>query len=164
MNEDYLTKSEPRPKREVNNIVIHCTATQPKATIKSILDYHHNVKGWKVAGYHYIIDYNGNYERTVNIKDVSNGVQGHNADSIHIAYVGGIDKAGSPMDTRTPAQKETLIDLIRSMKRIYSDAKVLGHRDFSEDKNGNGIVDPWERIKECPCYSPIEEYKDIKWI
>jgi N-acetylmuramoyl-L-alanine amidase len=29
---------------------------------------------------------------------------------------------------------------------------VVGHRDLSPDKNYNGIVDPWERTKECPCF------------
>jgi N-acetylmuramoyl-L-alanine amidase len=149
--------------RQINFICIHCTASQPNATIKSISDYHHKVKGWKVGGYHYIIEANGLYENTVNIKNVSNGVAGHNADSIHIAYVGGIDKQGKAKDTRTEAQKDTLIELIRSMKKLFPNAKVLGHRDFSEDKNGNGIIDPWERIKECPCYDCLTEYKDIKW-
>ena len=29
---------------------------------------------------------------------------------------------------------------------------MVGHRDLSPDKNYNGIVDPWERTKECPCF------------
>jgi len=149
--------------RVINNIVLHCTASPQNASIKSILDYHHKVKGWKVAGYHYIIEADGMYENPVNIKDVSNGVAGHNKDSIHIAYIGGVDAHGKAVDNRTPHQKQTLLELIKSMKKLFPNAKVLGHRDFSEDKNGNGIIDPWERIKECPCYSPIEEYKDINW-
>jgi N-acetylmuramoyl-L-alanine amidase len=31
-------------------------------------------------------------------------------------------------------------------------SRVCGHRDLSPDLNGNGKVDPWERLKECPCY------------
>ena len=41
----------------------------------------------------------------------------------------------------------------------YPDAKVVGHRDLSPDTNYNGIVDPWERIKECPCFEVIEEFE-----
>lgn len=163
MSEQRYMPTEKREIRPVNHIVIHCTATQPIASIKSVLDYHHNTLAWRVAGYHYIIDKDGNYERPVNIKQPSNGVKGHNHDSIHIAYIGGLDKSGKPKDTRTEAQKEAIIDLIKSIKRIYPNANILGHRDFSEDKNGNGIIDPWERIKECPCYSPLEEYKDMTW-
>lgn len=31
-------------------------------------------------------------------------------------------------------------------------AVVLGHRDFSRDQNGNGIIDRWEWIKSCPSF------------
>ena len=27
---------------------------------------------------------------------------------------------------------------------------ILGHRDFSPDRNGNGHVEPFEWLKECP--------------
>jgi len=40
----------------------------------------------------------------------------------------------------------------------YPEAKVVGHRDLSPDTNYNGIVDPWERIKECPCFEVIGEF------
>jgi len=29
---------------------------------------------------------------------------------------------------------------------------VYGHRELSPDLNGNGIVEPNEWIKQCPCY------------
>ena len=34
---------------------------------------------------------------------------------------------------------------------------VCGHRDLSPDLNGNGRIDPHERLKECPSYSIKEE-------
>jgi N-acetylmuramoyl-L-alanine amidase len=30
--------------------------------------------------------------------------------------------------------------------------------------NHNGVVDPWERIKECPCFDAMTEYMDINKI
>lgn len=60
----------------------------------------------------------------------TNGVKGHNHDSVHISYIGGIDKAGKPKDTRTPEQIASMIALIKMLKEIYPDADVLGHRDF----------------------------------
>jgi N-acetylmuramoyl-L-alanine amidase (T3 lysozyme) len=78
-----------------------------------------------------------------------------------VAYIGGIDREGKGVDNRTPEQKAALLDLLRELKRQYPTASILGHRDFSPDKNGNGIVDPWERIKECPCFDAIPEYKDL---
>ena len=36
---------------------------------------------------------------------------------------------------------------------------ILGHRDFSNDKDGSGVIESWERIKECPCFDAIPEYQ-----
>ena len=35
---------------------------------------------------------------------------------------------------------------------------VLGHRDTSPDKDGNGIVERWEWLKECPCFEVKDEF------
>ncbi len=51
-----------------------------------------------------------------------------------------------------PRQKEAMHRLVSELLQRYPDAKVVGHRDLSPDTNYNGIVDPWERIKECPCF------------
>ena len=58
-------------------------------------------------------------------------VVGHNADSIGIAYVGGTDINGKPLDTRTDAQKKALKDLILKLQCDYPNATVHGHRDFA---------------------------------
>ena len=65
------------------------------------------------------------------------------------------------VDNRTDAQKASLISLLKELKGRYPKAVIQGHRDFSPDTNGNGIIDPWERIKECPCFDAKIEYKDI---
>ena len=39
--------------------------------------------------------------------------------------------------------------------------QVIGHRDTSPDTNNNGVIDPFERIKECPCYDVIPEYPNF---
>ena len=38
---------------------------------------------------------------------------------------------------------------------------IKGHRDVSPDKNKNGIIESWERIKECPSFDAIPEYKNL---
>ena len=65
------------------------------------------------------------------------------------------------LDNRTEEQKKSLVQLIGMLKKKYPGAQVQGHRDFSPDKNGNGKVDVWERIKECPCFDAKDEYEDI---
>ena len=97
--------------RKINYIAIHCTATQPEASIASIQNYWKNNLGWKNPGYHYIIDRFGNVVNLLPIELVSNGVQGYNSQTINISYVGGIDKSGKPKDTRTEAQKQSILKL-----------------------------------------------------
>lgn len=52
------------------------------------------------------------------MEQVSNGVQGHNSESINVCYIGGIDKAGKPTDTSSKEQKEALITLLTKLKKI----------------------------------------------
>ncbi len=148
--------------RQINNIVIHCTAGSQKQTAADIVRYHRIQLGWKAPGYHYIVERDGHTVCTLAEDRISNGVRGHNGDSINIAYVGGIDGKGRGTDNRTPQQKEALVRLLRELRTRYPHARILGHRDIaSKDTNGNGIIDPWERVKECPCFDAIPEYKNI---
>lgn len=152
--------------RQITHVVVHCTATSPKATVKAITSYWFRPKsqgglGWKNAGYHYLIDADGTVHNLQPESKPSNGVRGHNKNSIHISYIGGV-KNGKAVDTRTDAQKDAMLDLLITLKAQYPSATILGHRDFSPDKNKNGIIDPWERIKECPSFDAITEYSWIK--
>lgn len=92
---------------------------------------------------------------------VSNGVRGFNKQSINVAYIGGIDAKGHAIDNRTQEQKKALLQLLGHLKKRYPQAVIQGHRDFSPDTNKNGIIDPWERIKECPCFNAKIEYKNL---
>jgi N-acetylmuramoyl-L-alanine amidase len=80
-------------------------------------------------------------------------VMGFNATTLGVSYVGGIDRAGAAKDTRTNAQKAAILALVRKLAIRYPKAKILGHRDLSPDKNHNGIIEPSEWIKQCPCFS-----------
>ena len=54
--------------RAINYIVVHCTATQPTATVEAIKKYWRDVMKWKTVGYHYIIKADG---EVVNLLDVA---------------------------------------------------------------------------------------------
>jgi N-acetylmuramoyl-L-alanine amidase len=120
--------------REINYIVIHCTATQPNATKQSILNYWKNVLKWKSVGYHRLIDANGVIHELAKYEQVTNGVKGYNSESIHFSYIGGVDEKGKPKDTRTPKQKESLLYLIKQARKLYPKAIIQGHRDFGAKK------------------------------
>lgn len=145
--------------RKIERIFVHCTASHQTATVDDIKREFKN-KGWKNPGYHYLIDVNGEIHQLLDEEGISNGVQGYNQTSINVAYIGGIDEKGKGIDNRTDEQKKSLKSLISKLKEKYPNAEVLGHRDISPDKNGNGIVDPWERIKECPCFNVKDEFNE----
>lgn len=146
--------------RSIKRIFVHCTAGSQRQTVAD-LQAEFKRKGWKHPGYHYVVQADGTITQLLDEKYVSNGVKGYNSTSINVAYMGGINAEGKATDNRTEPQKQALRKLIKLLHGRYPDAEILGHRDISPDKNGNGIVDPWERIKECPCFDAKEEYKDL---
>ena len=147
--------------RQIKYIFVHCTAGSQRQTIED-LKAEFKAKGWKNPGYHYVVAPGGEIHSLLDVSEISNGVKGYNSVSINVAYIGGIDENGKPKDTRTDMQKRNLIVILSTLKKHFPDAIIMGHRDISPDKNSNGIIDPWERIKECPCFDAKEEYRNIK--
>lgn len=146
--------------RKIKKIFVHCTASRQSWSVDALLKEFTN-KGWHYPGYHWIVTADGKRTQLMTEDLPSNGVTGHNFDSINVAYMGGISRTGKPIDNRTEAQKLALRELLVELRKRYPDAKIMGHRDISPDKNHNGVVDPWERIKECPCFDAIPKYADI---
>lgn len=146
--------------REIKRIFVHCTAGSQRQTVAD-LQAEFKRKGWKHPGYHYVVQADGKINQLIGEEKVSNGVKGYNSTSVNVAYIGGIDAEGKATDNRTDAQKASLLTLLKELKGRYPNAEIMGHRDISPDTNGNGIVDPWERIKECPCFNAKDEYKDL---
>ena len=132
--------------REINYLVVHCTATQPDAKIESIQNYWRKNLGWKSPGYHYIIKADGEIVPLLSIDKVSNGVAGYNSQIINISYIGGIDKTGNPKDTRTEEQKSSILKLLKDLKKRFPSAKIQGHRDFPKV------------AKACPSFDAKKEY------
>ena len=152
--------------RQIKRIFVHCTAGF--GNVESIKRYWKSL-GWTSVGYHRIIAEDGEVFQLAPYCKMTNGVKNYNATSIHVAYIGGVERENvhKAKDTRTKEQKEALICEIenallylKQFQRI-DDVEILGHRDISPDKNLNGIVDPQERIKECPSYDAIPEYAHL---
>lgn len=146
--------------RQIKRIFVHCTAGSQRQTVAD-LQAEFRRKRWKNPGYHYVIFPEGRIVQLLDESGVANGVKGYNQTAIHVAYVGGIDAQGKSVDNRTDMQRAQLRLLLRQIHRRYPNARILGHRDISPDKNHNGKVDSWERIKDCPCFDAITEYQDI---
>jgi len=147
--------------REISYIVIHCTATQPNQSISSIKKYWKEVLGWSNPGYHLIIDAFGKVHKMLPFDGIANGAKGYNTRSIHMAYIGGIDKSGAAFDTRTPEQSIALAATITVLKDMFLSSKIVGHRDLSPDLNSDGKITPDEFIKQCPSFDVSEWLKTI---
>ena len=135
--------------RRIDLIVIHCSATRVTQdfSVKD-LEACHLARGFKTIGYHYYITKDGHPHRCCPEEMAGAHARRYNAHSIGICYEGGLEANGNIDDTRTPAQKRTLLALLRSLKADYPDAQILGHRDL-----------PWVK-KKCPCFDARSEYQD----
>lgn len=135
--------------RHINYLVVHCTATSQDTSIMQIINYWRNVLKWKNNGYHFVIDKLGKIHNITPIDLVANGVKNFNKNSIHISFIGGIDKNGKPIDNRNFEQKQSLRYLLHNLQMQFPGAKILGHRDFPNVH------------KECPCFDAKMEFKNI---
>jgi hypothetical protein len=128
--------------RRIKEIVIHCSATKPGMDVGvDEIRAWHLAKGWSDIGYHYVITRNGEIQggRPEDIPGAH--VKGHNAESLGVCLVGGIDNAGEPDANYTRKQWAAAENLVSSLTTTYPDAKVLGHRAYFG-------VD-----KACPCFN-----------
>lgn len=148
--------------RKITDIVLHCSATRQgqRVTVADIDRWHRNA-GYKQIGYHYVIYADGSIHDGRPIEQIGAHVAGHNANSIGICYIGGLDQNGKAADTRTPEQKAAIFFLLQQLREMFPHARIRGHRDFSPDRNGNGVIEAAEYIKECPCFNAEAEYKDL---
>ena len=139
--------------REVNLIVVHCSATRADRDFtENDLEVCHRHRGFNGAGYHFYIRKNGDIKNTRPLEKPGAHALGYNAHSIGICYEGGLDVRYRPADTRTEWQKHSLRVLIRTLLMDYPGCRVCGHRDLSPDRNGDGRISPEEWVKECPCF------------
>ncbi len=134
--------------RNIDYITIHCTAGPQDQKTTDIKAYWAKKLGWTSYGYHYLIGKDGSVENLTPIEKPSNGVKGYNHNSIHVCYKGGM----GGKDTRTQEQKASLLRIVKMLKSQFPSAKIKGHRDFSPDLDGDGVIEPQEYIKLCPAF------------
>ena len=144
--------------RQIDLIVIHCTATKEGSDfdVDTIRSWHVNRRGFRDIGYHFLIRLDGTIEKGRPIDQPGAHAKGYNKHSIGVVYVGGLNKDGKPKDTRTVAQYHALRRCVETLKVIYGEMDVVGHRDLSVDLNGDGMIGKDEWMKSCPCFSMSE--------
>ena len=138
--EQYVAKLGP-----VKFLTLHCAATPEGRHVT-----HEQITQWDKAkfgqtSYHWVVELDGSMHQT--LKDDQKGahVGGKNTGNIGVCYIGGMDaKMKAPKDTRTDAQKKSLLTLIRTYKARYPGLIIRGHRDWP------GVA------KACPSFSVRE--------
>ena len=118
--------------REVNQIIVHCSATTEEMDIDVnwVRNLHVKERGWSDVGYHYFIKRDGTVQEGRSISRRGAHAKGYNAKSIGVCYAGGINKQGEPEDNRTEAQNKALRRLLDALVIEYHGAEVLGHCDL----------------------------------
>jgi len=145
-----------RHTKPIEAIVLHCTATRPgrDVDIAEIRRWHVDGNGWDDVGYHYLVRLDGTIETGRPEGFQGAHVSGQNDGTIAVAYAGGVSASGAPSDTRTPAQKAAILDLLDELAFEYGAfdvdgrlaIRVLGHRDFP------GVA------KACPSFDVAADY------
>lgn len=162
---------EPRFGRSIDLIVVHCSATPSgkplggglgdrRVTAPMVIDRWHAERGFARRpdavrahaphlphiGYHYVIDLDGRIESGRRLREVGAHVAGHNARSAGICLIGGAEAQGR----YTPRQWASLRGLVQALLNQVPHARVVGHRDLSPDKNGDGRITSVDWLKTCP--------------
>jgi len=136
-------------RRAITEIILHCTATKEgrPCTVEAIRACHVKERGFSDIGYNFVIYADGSVHAGRSLDISGAHCIDHNAHSIGISYVGGLDANGKPKDTRTPAQKKAIADLVAKLRAQYNipKSKIYGHYEFAN--------------KLCPCFDVEKEFR-----
>lgn len=136
-------------KRHIDEIIVHCSATKAGTDFTAAdIDRWHRRRGWNGIGYHYVVRLNGTVEQGRPLEKPGAHCAGHNMRSVGVCYIGGVMSDGvTPADTRTPAQRTSMLKLLKRLRRQFPDARIRSHRDFA--------------AKACPSFDATREYASL---
>lgn len=135
--------------RQINEIIVHCSATREGRDFSAA-----DIRRWHVAdrrfsdiGYHFVVRLDGSIEAGRPLRRSGAHCRAHNRRSVGVCYIGGLDRNGHPADTRTPAQRASLLALLTTLRCAFPHASIHGHHDFAP--------------KACPCFPATSEYSSL---
>ena len=136
--------------REIDKIIVHCSATREGQDIpvETIKKWHVEGRGWSDIGYHFYVELDGTIKKGRDIQKIGAHCSKNNRSSIGICYCGGVEADGkTPKDTRTESQKESLLNVLKTLKAMFPDSTIYSHNEFAN--------------KACPSFDATNEYKDL---
>ena len=115
----------------VTHLTIHCAATPEGRFVTADQLCQWDTAKFGQVSYHWVVELDGTKHQTLRDDQLGAHVGGHNHGNIGVCYVGGMDTAmHNPKDTRTDAQKASLLDLVKLYRVRYPGIIVQGHRDW----------------------------------
>ena len=136
--------------REITEIIIHCSYTPVSMDIGAAeIDQWHRDRGWKMIGYHRVIRRDGLIEKGRPLKKVGAHAKGHNANSLGICLVGGMNDAGTKVECNfTRLQWVSLSSMYDKWSERFPGARWLGHREVSHKSCPAFDVQKWLGLME----------------
>lgn len=161
--------SRARRQTDVTEVIIHCSATDNgKHYTAADIDGWHRERGFtrdldefpnnrpdlSAIGYHYVIRPDGVLEEGRALLEKGAHCQGHNISSVGVCLVG--------TNQFTLAQWLQLDRLLKKLKAIWPQIKIMGHRDTCSDSNQDGHISACEWLNRCPGFS-VADYLNKKY-
>lgn len=128
--------------RAIDELIWHCAATREGQdfTVADIRAWHKQ-RGFSDIGYHYVVYRDGRIMlgRPVGQQGAHCADSGKNRGTIGACYIGGVAADGkTPKDTRTQAQRASMLWLTRELARRHPIKRVTGHNQYA--------------VKACPSF------------
>ena len=136
--------------RDLNRIILHCSATKEGQDFSAatIRGWHVNGRGWRDIGYHWVIRLDGSIEVGRPLHEKGAHTKGHNKDSVGVCYIGGLDEDSKPKDTMNPEQEKAWRMIVLSLRTLYGNhITIHGHNEFAN--------------KACPSFTVKEKFADM---
>jgi len=121
--------------RAIDEIIVHCAAT-PEGKDFTVADIRawHKQRGFVDVGYHYVVYRDGRVllGRPVGQQGAHCADAGKNRGTIGICYIGGVAADGkTAKDTRTSAQRSSLLWLTQQLATKHKVKRVTGHNQYA---------------------------------
>jgi len=146
--------------RQLNEIIIHCSATQPNWAHGKGVEWivgefrrWHKARGWSDIGYHYVVGRGGSIATGRPLEKTGAHVKGHNTGTVGICLVGGHGASADDefSDHFTQAQDKALRQFVADMRRKYpAIQRVSGHNEYANKGCPGFSVSAWYAPPEPP--------------
>ena len=127
--------------RQIDSLIIHCTATRPQwmkasattTKVATVRRWHVQGNGWSDIGYHYLIDRDGYALAGRPLKRIGAHCRGENRTSIGVALFGGHGASAKDLfhDHFTDQQETALLNRLYFLHHNYGPITVSGHNEHA---------------------------------